>query len=145
MGRRGTSTFTRRPREKLPDVIPRVQAPTAGGSAAGNADSSGLYYTRYPHRGERADEELNFYQQIYFHRLGTPLEQDSYELGREFPRIAETRLQSSPDGRYLLATVAHGDGGDFARISRSCPGNGTRSRASKIRSSKSSLAQPALH
>jgi len=98
----------------LPDKIPRVQYPTGGGSAAWNSDDSGIYYTRYPHSGERPAEDLNFYQQIYFHKLGTPVEQDHYELGKEFPRIAEIILESSRDGRWLLATVANGDGGEFA-------------------------------
>src|SRR5206468_812028 len=69
----------------LPDKIPRVQYPTGGGSVAWNADDNALYYTRYPHAGERPPEDLNFYQQVYFHRLGTPVEQDHYELGKELP------------------------------------------------------------
>ncbi|HEY2953007.1 MAG TPA: S9 family peptidase, partial [Verrucomicrobiae bacterium] len=104
--------------ERQPDVIPRVQAPTGGGGAAWNTDGTGLFYTRYPHPGERPDGELGFYQQIYFHRLGTPAEQDIYELGKEFPRIAETRLQAAPDGRHILASVANGDGGEFAHYLR---------------------------
>src|SRR3954471_688403 len=46
--------------KRLPDSISRVQAATAGGSAAWNADGSGLFYTRYPRKGERPDEQLNF-------------------------------------------------------------------------------------
>jgi prolyl oligopeptidase len=98
----------------LPDRIPRVQFPTGGGSAAWNADGTGVYYTRYPDSGERAEEDLHFYQQVYFHHLGTPVERDRYELGKDFPRIAEIELDSSRDGRYLLATVANGDGGEYA-------------------------------
>jgi prolyl oligopeptidase len=98
----------------LPDKIPRVQYPTGGGSAAWNSDDTGVYYTRYPHSGERPAADLNFYQQVYFHRLGTPLDQDRYEMGRELPRIAEIGLESSEDGRHLLATVANGDGGEYA-------------------------------
>ena len=37
----------------LPDVIPGVQYPTGGGSAAWNADGTGIFYTRYPRPGER--------------------------------------------------------------------------------------------
>jgi prolyl oligopeptidase len=98
----------------LPDTIARVQYPTAGGSAAWNADGSGIYYTRFPHKGERPAADLDFYQQVYFHRLGIAERADTYSLGKEFPRIAEVALQSSPDGRYVLAVVANGDGGDFA-------------------------------
>jgi prolyl oligopeptidase len=97
-----------------PDSIAHVQYPTAGGSAAWNADGTGIYYTRFPRKGERPDADLNFYQQIYFHKLGTPDTEDTYSLGKDFPRIAEIKLEASRDGKYILATVANGDGGDFA-------------------------------
>ncbi|PYI74093.1 MAG: S9 family peptidase, partial [Verrucomicrobia bacterium] len=35
----------------LPDTIAHVQYPTAGGSAAWNADGTGVYYTRFPRKG----------------------------------------------------------------------------------------------
>jgi prolyl oligopeptidase len=98
----------------LPDTIAHVQYPTAGGSSTWNADGTGVYYTRFPRKGERPDADLNFYQQIYFHKLGTPDAQDTYSLGKDFPRIAEITLATSRDGKYILATVANGDGGDFA-------------------------------
>ncbi len=102
--------------QRLADRIPRVQYPTGGGSVAWNSDDSGIYYTRYPHAGERPAEDLNFYQQVYFHRLGTPLEQDTYQLGRGLPRIAEIELGASEDGRWLIAAVANGDGGEYAHF-----------------------------
>ena len=98
----------------LSDTIAHVQYPTAGGSAAWNADGSGIYYTRFPRKGERPDADLNFYQQIFFHKLGTPDTEDKYSIGKDFPRIAEINLAASRDGKYVLATVANGDGGDFA-------------------------------
>lgn len=98
----------------LPDTIAHVQYPTAGGGAAWNAEGTGVYYTRYPRKGERPDSDLNFYQQVYFHKLGTPDASDTYSVGKDFPRIAEIALQASSDGRTILATVANGDGGDFA-------------------------------
>ena len=77
------------------DVIPRVQVGTGGGSVTWTADSKGLWYTRYPHEGERPREDLDFYQQVWFHELGTPVAQDRYSMGKELPRIAETFLSAS--------------------------------------------------
>lgn len=107
----------------LPDVIPGVQYPTGGGSAAWNAAGTGVFYTRYPRPGERSSDDLHFYQQIWFHQLGTPVSADTYELGRDFPRIAEIGLQASEDGQWVLATVANGDGGDYAHYLRSPSGS----------------------
>jgi prolyl oligopeptidase len=100
--------------EALPDQIKRVQYPTGGGSAAWTPDSKGIFYTRYPHEGERPEADLNFYQQIYFHKLGTSTSSDEYSSGKDFPRIAEIELHTSDDGRWLHATVANGDGGEFS-------------------------------
>jgi prolyl oligopeptidase len=96
------------------DVIPRVNKGTGGGSVTWNTDGSGFFYTRYPAGTERPKEDLDFYQQIYFHKLGTPVGVDTYSIGKEFPRIAETSMHTSYDGRYVLAQVANGDGGEFA-------------------------------
>ncbi|HYK16671.1 MAG TPA: prolyl oligopeptidase family serine peptidase [Bryobacteraceae bacterium] len=95
--------------------IPRVNGGTAGGSLAWNADASGgFYYTRYPREGERPAADLSFFQQVYFHRMGADTKSDAYSLGKGFPRIAEIQLRSSDDGRYTLAAMANGDGGDVA-------------------------------
>ena len=96
------------------DVIARVQVGTAGGSVAWTADGKGFWYTRYPHEGERPKEDLNFYQQVYFHELGAPVAQDRYSMGKELPRIAEIALSASEDGRLHLALVENGDSGDYA-------------------------------
>ena len=98
----------------LPDTIAHVQYPTAAGSAAWNSDGSGVYYTRYPRKGERPDSDLNFYQQVYFHKLGTPDTSDTYSAGKDFPRIAEIELEASRDGKTIVAAVKNGDGGDVA-------------------------------
>lgn len=98
----------------LPDVIPRVNGPTAGGDVAWTADGSGFYYTRYPYPNERPLEDLRFYQQVYYHQLGTSISDDPYVIGKEFPRIAEVEFETSPDETHVLAIVANGDGGEYA-------------------------------
>ena len=102
----------------LPDVIAHVQYPTAGGGAAWAPDGRSIYYTRFPRAGERPEADLNFYQQVYVHRLGTPDPDDEYSIGKDFPRIAEIELGTSRSGRWLLATVANGDGGEYAHYVR---------------------------
>lgn len=51
----------------------------------------------------------DFYQQIYFHKLGTPTADGRYEADRDFSRIAELHLVSdpsqirtfTPEGKFL--------------------------------------------
>ena len=112
--------------KELGDVVPRVNFATGGGSIAWKADSSGFYYTRYPQGDERPAEDANFYQQVYFHKLGTDPRQDTYIIGKEFPRIAETVLQASDDGFWLLATVENGDGGEYAHYLMDSDGHWTQ-------------------
>jgi prolyl oligopeptidase len=108
--------------KKVHEVIPRVNGGTAGGDLAWLPDSSGFFYTRYPRGDERPAEDLAFYQQLYFHQLGTPTEKDRYELGKELPRIAEIQLEMHENGT-LLVTVQNGDGGEFAHFLRSPKGD----------------------
>lgn len=112
--------------KELPDVVSRVNFATAGGSIAWKSDSSGFYYTRYPQASERAPEDINFYQQVYFHKLGDDPKNDVYVIGKDFPRIAEIQLQTSDDGRWLVAAVANGDGGQFAHLIMNSSGHWTQ-------------------
>ena len=99
-------------KERTADVVPRVNGGTAGGGVAWNADGSGFFYTHYPREGEPHAADPEFYQHIYFHTLGEATKNDMYVLGEAFPRIAETHLATSPDGKYVLAHVRNGDGGE---------------------------------
>jgi prolyl oligopeptidase len=101
----------------LPDTLTRVSGNT-GASVAWNADGTGLYYTRYPHNGERPEADLNFYEQVYFHKLGTPQSQDTPVMGKDLPRITEIWLSESKDGAYLLGEVGNGDAGQFEHFLR---------------------------
>jgi prolyl oligopeptidase len=102
--------------KELADRVPRANGGTAGGGVAWDRGSRGFFYARYPHAGERPAADLPFYQQVYYHKLGTSADVDTYAIGREFPRIAENRLQTSADGKYTLVTVLNGDGGEFAHF-----------------------------
>ncbi len=99
--------------KQIGEPVPRVQFATAGGDMAWTGDGKGFYYTRYPQGNERPAEDANFYQQVYYHLLGTSSAQDRYVLGKEFPRIGETAFQTAHDGKHILVTVQDGDGGTY--------------------------------
>ncbi len=96
----------------LVDVrIPRITM--MGGSLAWRGDSGGFWYTRYPAPEERPEQDLVFFQEVWFHELGTI--EDRRDLAGVFAdeRIAENVLSSSPDGRWVMDRVQRGDGGEW--------------------------------
>lgn len=103
------------------EALPRVNGGTAGGSLAWRSDNSGVFYTRYPRGGEKSGADVNFYVQVYSHQFGTPTEKDTYEIGKDFPKIAEIVLETSADAKgqeWCLAGVQKGDGGEFMHFLR---------------------------
>lgn len=108
------------------EPIARVNGGTAGGDMAWTPDGKGVYYTRYPRDGERPPEDLAFFQQLYFHQLGTAVTEDRYELGKDLPRVAEIQLDVDDRTGRVLATVQKGDGGEFAHFLRQPKGGWTQ-------------------
>lgn len=104
---------------KVDIVIPRVNGGTAGGDLAWAPDGKGFFYTRYPRAGELPPEEMDFHQQLFFHKLGTATETDRYELGKELPRIAEIIVAMDDSSGRLLCSVQDGDSGRYAQFIRS--------------------------
>jgi len=105
----------------LVDVrIPRITL--MGGSLAWRGDSHAFWYTRYPAPGERPDDELRFFQEVWFHELGGGA--DRRDLAEVFAddRIVENELSSSSDGRWVLDRAQRGDGGEWELFVRSQDG-----------------------
>lgn len=125
--------------KELGDVVPGVNSGTAGGSLAWTADGTGFYFTRHPREGERPPEDRHFFQQVYFHKLGTPAAQDRYEIGKDFPRIAESELRASEDGKWILDTVQNGDGNEFSLYLRNASGTWSKLADYKDRIIKASF------
>jgi len=101
--------------KQIDKVIPLVQYPTGGGSLAWRADSKGFWYTRYP-GPEDAKDRQHFYQQVYFHKLGDDPSKDSYVMGKDFPKVAEIALDAKQNHKYVMVSVANGDGGEFSHF-----------------------------
>ena len=116
--------------KEIGEVIPHVQNGTAGGSIAFTPDATGFWYTRYPRGKERAAADAGFYQQVWFHQIGTKTEADTYELGNDLPKIAEIALATQDDGQWILAEVKNGDGGEVAYYLRPTAPGGNWSRIS---------------
>ncbi|MEM7156688.1 MAG: prolyl oligopeptidase family serine peptidase [Myxococcota bacterium] len=112
--------------EEVFETLERVNGGTAGGDLAWTPDGKGVFYTRYPREGQRPPEDMAFYQQLYFHALGTPVADDRYELGEDFVRVAEIQLDADDASGRVLATVQKGDGGEFSHYLRQPDGTWTQ-------------------
>jgi len=85
----------------LPDQIPDTRAC----DVAWLPDGSAFYYTRYPREGEVPEEERQYHRAVYFHRLGTDPAGDPLIL-KPVQKEHWPGVDVSPDGRWLLVTVA---------------------------------------
>ena len=83
----------------LPDVLKWVKF----SEAAWTHDHQGFFYSRYdePREG-RPLEEANFYQKLYYHRLGTPQSADELVYQRPDKKEMGFIARVTQDGRYLV-------------------------------------------
>ncbi len=98
--------------EQIDETIEHVNGGTAGGALAWTTDSKGFWYTRYPRTGERDEADMNFYTQAWFHAMGAT--EDTYVIGKDFPRIVEIDFEVHSKTGQLLVTTQFGDGGQFS-------------------------------
>jgi prolyl oligopeptidase len=88
----------------LPDEITDTRA----ASVAWAPDGSAFAYTRYPHEGEVADAERDYWRKVYWHRLGAAPAGDPLVWGDLPDRTAWPVVSLSPDGQWLLVHVSIG-------------------------------------
>ncbi len=79
----------------------------SGASWAKNGE--GFYYSRFPEPkpGENL-KGVNYYQKLYFHKLGTPQADDPLVYERPDQKEWEFHGTVTDDGKYLIITVAKG-------------------------------------
>lgn len=82
----------------LHDVIPYTQYC----SVAWNKAGTGFYYNRSPNPETVPEGEENFHMRVYFHKLGTPYEDDRYVWGKGRPIDEEPKPYASSDHQYVL-------------------------------------------
>ena len=90
--------------EDLPDVIP----PGRGGGVAWKHDNSGFYYGRYPKTTEHGRSEQAYNYKLYFHKLGTPVEQDQLVYERPDDPELSFGISITYDGKYELLYLNRG-------------------------------------
>jgi prolyl oligopeptidase len=77
--------------------------------ASWTKDARGFYYGRFPEPKPGEDlKGANYFQKLYFHRLGTPQGDDVLVYERPDHKDWEFHGTVTDDGRYLIITVAKG-------------------------------------
>lgn len=89
----------------LPDVIKWIKF----SGASWNKDASGFYYSRYdePKHGEQLSGS-NYYQKLYYHKLGTPQSDDTLIYERPDEKDWGFGGSVTEDGNYLIISVWQG-------------------------------------
>ena len=77
--------------------------------AAWTADNAGFFYSRFaePKAGSEL-EDTNYFQKVYYHRLGTPQSEDRLAYERPDQKDLGFTAGVTDDGRYLILVVSRG-------------------------------------
>lgn len=88
--------------EDLPDVIRWVKF----SSASWTKDGAGFFYSRYDEPTEKTRlEAVNYFQKLYYHRLGTPQSEDVLVYQRPDQKEWGFSGEVTEDGHYLIVSV----------------------------------------
>jgi prolyl oligopeptidase len=72
-------------------------------------DSKGFFYSRYDEPKEKTKlEDVNYYQKLYYHKLGTPQSEDLLIYNRLDQKEWGFNGDVTEDGRYLIISVWQG-------------------------------------
>ncbi|BAC88566.1 prolyl oligopeptidase family serine peptidase [Gloeobacter violaceus] len=91
--------------EDLPDMVQWVKF----SGASWLKDGKGFFYSRYDEPNAAGQfQDVNYFQKLYFHRLGTPQDQDVLVYERKDQKEWGFGGEVSEDGRYLVISVSQG-------------------------------------
>lgn len=89
----------------LPDHLKWVKF----SGASWTHDRQGFFYSRYDEPNEATKlEDLNYYQKLYYHKLGTPQSEDTLIYHRPDQKEWMFGAGVTEDGRYLIISVDQG-------------------------------------
>ncbi|MDX2100399.1 MAG: prolyl oligopeptidase family serine peptidase [Leptolyngbyaceae cyanobacterium bins.59] len=78
-------------------------------SAAWTPDNQGFFYSRYDEPNEATLlEDVNYFQKLYYHRVGTSQSEDRLVYHRPDEKEWGFAADVTEDGRYLIISVWHG-------------------------------------
>ncbi len=90
--------------EDLPDRVQWVKFSTASWTP----DGRGFYYSGYDAPGPNQLRDTNYFQKLYYHRLGTPQSADRLVYERKDQKEWGFGAVVSDDGRWLVIRVSQG-------------------------------------
>lgn len=91
--------------EHLSDAL----RPNRQGGISWLKDNSGFFYSRFPDAADGAElKNKNFFQKLYFHKLGTPQSEDYVVYERPDNKEYFVGGDVSEDGKWLIITVGKG-------------------------------------
>ena len=76
--------------------------------ASWTGDSKGFFYSRYDEPKSDALKATNYFQKVYYHKLGTPQSEDVLAYERPDQKDWLFGATVTDDGRYLIITVYQG-------------------------------------
>jgi len=88
----------------LPDLVKWVKF----SGASWTKDGKGFFYSRYDEPKNAALREANYFQKLYYHRLGTPQTEDTLIYNRSDNKELGFAGGVTDDGKYLVITVWQG-------------------------------------
>jgi prolyl oligopeptidase len=89
-------------REDLPDHLKWVKF----SGASWSHDNQGFFYSRYDEPNEKSKlEDVNYYQKLFYHRLGTPQSEDVLVYERPDQKEWGFGGDVSEDGKFLIISV----------------------------------------
>ncbi len=90
-------------------LLPDTLSPNRQGGVSWLNDNSGFFYSRFPDATAGAElKSQNFYQKLYFHKLGTPQSDDQVVYERPDNKEYFVGGDVSEDGNWLIITVGKG-------------------------------------
>jgi prolyl oligopeptidase len=76
--------------------------------ASWSHDGSGFFYSRYDAPNGQELKQTNYFQKLYFHKIGAPQEQDDLIYERKDHKDWLFHGTVTDDGRYLIVNVSQG-------------------------------------